>query len=128
MPIIEEEREFYTSPNLDYLDKLSPGETMGYSQIRIATFEVLDPKGAVMHHRILQSWQESENLKGYVIGFEKTSDLNAQFRFMDNRLEIWVDSKLCKYQGDVLVNLVDNAGQVISESKTKVNFDNRFKL
>jgi hypothetical protein len=89
-------------------------------EIRVAAFQIRDPKGGFIPDPIARAWYQKGLIQGFSTGFEGK---DLYFRFNEKRVEIWTsaDKFFTVEGGKVIVRLLNDDGQIVAEATTEIN-------
>ena len=89
-------------------------------EIRVAAFQIQDPKGGFILDQIARAWHQKGLIQGYSTGFEGK---DLYFRFNEKRVEIWTsaDKFFTVEDGKAIIELLNDDGQVIARAIAEVN-------
>jgi hypothetical protein len=92
-------------------------------EIRVAAFQILDPKGGFILDPIARAWHQKGLIQGYSSGFEGK---DLYFRFNEKRVEIWTsaDKFFTVEEGEVIINLLNDDGKTVAKATAEVNIQN----
>jgi hypothetical protein len=92
-------------------------------EIRIAAFQILDPKGGFILDPIALAWHQKGLIQGYSSGFEGK---DLYFRFNEKRVEIWTsaDKFFTVEEGEVIIKLLNDDGKTVAKATAEVNIQN----
>ncbi|MDD3098612.1 MAG: hypothetical protein PHU82_02180 [Candidatus Pacebacteria bacterium] len=90
-------------------------------EMRIAVFQIRSPKGSLILDHISRAWHQKGLIQGYSIGLE-----DVYFRFEDKKIEAWINAdKFFTAQGEIIIRLLSDDGQIVAEARRKVDIDHR---
>jgi hypothetical protein len=70
---------------------------------------------------ISRAWHQKGLIQGYSIGLE-----DVYFRFEDKKIEAWINAdKFFTAQGEIIIRLLSDDGQIVAEARRKVDIDHR---
>jgi hypothetical protein len=92
-------------------------------EIRVAAFQIQDPKGGFILDPIARAWHQKGLIQGYSSGFEGK---DLYFRFNEKRVEIWTsaDKFFTVEGGEVIIRLLNDDGQIVAEATTEIDIYN----
>jgi hypothetical protein len=92
-------------------------------EIRVAAFQIQDPKGGFILDPIAQAWHQKGLIQGYSSGFEGK---DLYFRFNKKRVEIWTsaDKFFIIEGGEVIIELLNDDGKIVAKAIAEVNIQN----
>jgi|AntAceMinimDraft_9_1070365.scaffolds.fasta_scaffold00238_22 hypothetical protein len=93
------------------------------SEMRVAAFQIRDPKGGFVFDEIARRWHQKGLIRGYLQGFDKKEFCVL---FNDKRIEVWTDSdKFFTAEGEIILMLLDSHGEIIACARAEVIIDNQ---
>jgi len=92
-------------------------------EMRIAAFQIRDPKGGFIFDQVARKWQQKGLIKGYSTGFEQK---DIYLLFNDKRVEFWTDAdKFFTAEGEIILLLLNEDGEIIADARAEVNIDHQ---
>lgn len=100
---------------------LEKAQVLRETEMRIAVFQIRDPKGGFILDSIARAWHQRGIIQGY-----STLKQNLYFRFKDKKVEIWTSAdKFFTAEGEIIIKLLNDDGQIIAEARTEVEIDHQ---
>ncbi|MDD3491384.1 MAG: hypothetical protein PHG13_00175 [Candidatus Pacebacteria bacterium] len=133
VPYTARENYVRVSSSFD-LGKISKGELIELTELRIASFKILYPKTegeGIVHEAILREWFRRGYLKIYTSGFRAIPSFRCTAEFSKGGIiEIWVSNPVFSlYYGEILLALENTKGRLLTEKVEKIDFDYKdFKI